>query len=90
MAKQKQFIFNDPETFFKKRKEWSESNMPTLTDGEREVLDLLKSAYEKFIELPIQHPMHQMEFTLAIHSAQRLIMSRPTARYDGWVIEVGK
>lgn len=56
-----------------------------LTDDERAVLDLLSKAWNKFTELPAQHPTHQQEFMLAIHQAQRLVMSRPTARVEGWV-----
>ena len=56
-----------------------------LTDEEREILDLLSQAFNKFKTLPIQHPMHQGEFATSIHQSQRLIMSRVVARQEGWV-----
>lgn len=56
-----------------------------LTEDERRVIDLLVSAWNVFVTLPVQHPMHNQEFAHAIHEAQRLIMSRPTAREMGWV-----
>jgi hypothetical protein len=61
--------------------------MTELTVEERRVLEHLKQAFELYSKLPVQHPMHQLEFTLAIHQAQRLVMSRPTARVEGWIIE---
>ena len=59
-----------------------------LTDAEREVLQHLSDAYDAFIRLPVQHPMHTQEFVGSIHAAQRLVMSRPVARAEGWVIPV--
>ncbi|MFA6044742.1 MAG: hypothetical protein WC718_07145 [Phycisphaerales bacterium] len=55
-----------------------------LTLAEKAVLDLLVEAVNSYNKLPIQHPMHQAEFTHAIHEAQRLVMSRPVARAYGW------
>jgi hypothetical protein len=60
--------------------------MNELTNEERAVLDKLKDAWGLFRELPIQHPMHQTEFVHNIHEAQRLVMSRPTARAEGWAM----
>lgn len=56
-----------------------------LTQEEREVLDRLADVWELFLKLPVQHPMHQQEFGMTMHQLQRLIMSRPTARIEGWV-----
>jgi hypothetical protein len=56
-----------------------------LTNLERIALDKLADAYNWFVSLPVQHPMHQQEFSSAIHQCQRLIMSRPTARRHGWL-----
>lgn len=60
-----------------------------LTDEERAVLDHLVRAYEAFNRLPVQHSMHQAEFVRGIHECQRLVMSRPVARAEGWVVEKG-
>jgi len=56
-----------------------------LTPDENVVLVLLKQSYDAYIHLPEQHPMHQQEFSMAIHQCQRLVMSRPTARVEGWI-----
>lgn len=55
-----------------------------LTEGEKEVLNLLAASWNLFLKLPTQHPMHAQEFCGAIHDAQRLVMSRPTSRSQGW------
>lgn len=60
-----------------------------LTPEEMAVLDKLAAAWNAFIELPRQHPTHNQEFMYAIHAAQRIIMSRPVARYYGWIHAVG-
>lgn len=59
--------------------------MSELTQPEREALRLLAEAYNLYVALPEQHPMHQAEFVQAVHAAQRLVMSRPVARAEGWV-----
>lgn len=56
--------------------------MSQLTDEERAVLDKLAEAWNLFVKLPVQHPMHGQEFAHAIHAAQRLVMSRPVARTE--------
>ena len=55
-----------------------------MTNEERAVLDKLREAWTLFVALPIQHPMHQQEFAHDLHHLQRLVMSRPTARSEGW------
>lgn len=59
-----------------------------LTDDERKVIGFLADAWNLYATLPIQHPMHQQEFATNIHQLQRLVMSRPTARIEGWVVPV--
>lgn len=55
-----------------------------MTEEERQAIALLCQAWNAYIKLPVQHPMHDTEMAGYIHSAQRLIMSRPTARTEGW------
>jgi hypothetical protein len=55
-----------------------------LTLDERDVLNTLAAAWDKFLTLPDQHPDHQGEFRTLIHHAQRMIMSRPIARTENW------
>lgn len=57
-----------------------------LTAQERAVLDKLMEAWNLYNELPVQHPSHQMEAQRSMHELQRLVMSRPTARIEGWVV----
>lgn len=63
----------------------NESNDGKLTADEHAVLNHLVDAWNAFNELPVQHPAHKQEFTQAIHQLQRLVMSRPTSRAEGWV-----
>lgn len=64
------------------------ANPAMLTGEERAVLDLLAKAYEAFNALPVQHPMHGQEFCHGLHECQRLVMSRPVARAEGWVTPI--
>ena len=52
----------------------------TLTNGEHAVIQALIAAYNSFTGLPVMHPQHQMEFMLAIHAAQRLVLVRSVLR----------
>lgn len=56
-----------------------------LTDSEREILDKLVDIHHLYLELPKEHPMHLSEWVHSLHHLQRLIMSRPTARVEGWI-----
>ena len=51
-----------------------------LTPEEKEVLDLLGEAFEKFKTLPQLHSMDLQEFCIAVHNAERIIISRPYLR----------
>lgn len=50
------------------------------TTEEREVLDLLCSAYSKFIELPVTHPSHKRDFSDGIHKCQHVLMHKLVQR----------
>ncbi len=53
-----------------------------LTDGEREVLNLLKEAWQKFVDLG-DHISHDLtEFNYAIHLAQQKMAIRVARRVD--------
>ena len=52
-----------------------------LTVAEKEVVDLLASAWNLYKELPSQHPSDDQEMATAIHAAQKMILIRP-ARQD--------
>lgn len=51
-----------------------------LTPDEDEVINLLASAWNKYVQLKMLHPSDQEDFMRAIHSAQNIVMSRPVAR----------
>lgn len=55
-----------------------------LTDDEQTVLDLLSQAWDQFLKLPVQHPMHQSEMCSALHACQRIVMCRVVERQEGW------
>jgi len=52
----------------------------TLTAQEQLVVELLAEAWNAYLKLPEQHPMHRQEFAHSIHEAQRLVLSRPVTR----------
>lgn len=60
-------------------------NNNRLTLQEELVLNTLAKAWNRFLELPEQHPDHNREFRDAIHAAERLILCRPTSRAEGLV-----
>lgn len=51
-----------------------------MTEQEHAILQDLTNAWNKFVELPIEHPDQQAEFRTKLHDLQRMIMARPTAR----------
>jgi len=51
-----------------------------ITPAEKEIIDLLVLAWNKFIRLDEQHPCDKSEFMDAIHKAQQLIMIRDARR----------
>lgn len=54
-----------------------------MSPEECAVLDKLVEAHNLYVQLPIQHPLHQQEWVFSLHQLQRLVMSRPTARAEG-------
>lgn len=51
-----------------------------ITPAEREVLDVLGEAADKFAALEPEHGSDMEEFVLAIHAAQNIVLSRPGLR----------
>ena len=51
-----------------------------MTEHEKAVLNHLVEAWNVFLSLPIEHPDDVTEFRRCIHSAQFMIMARPTRR----------
>lgn len=50
------------------------------TPSEQAVLCALASAWNAFLDLPVEHPDDQTDFRQVIHRAQLMIMARPTRR----------
>ena len=60
---------------------WNErAGVGVLDEAETAVVNHLMEAYNDFVKLPVLHPQHQMEFMLAVHQAQRLVLARPAIR----------
>lgn len=53
-------------------------NPGKLTQEEKEILRL----WNRFLELPINHPMEMDEMAIKIHDIQRMIISRPGFRMN--------
>lgn len=51
-----------------------------IKNKELEVLNSLAEAWNKFISLPEIHSDDKLEFRTAIHTAQNIILARPTLR----------
>lgn len=47
-----------------------------ITDDEREIIDLLAEAHNKFVLLPDKHPTAMQEWTFYIHGLESLIEHR--------------
>lgn len=47
-----------------------------ITDDEREILDLLAEAHNKFVSLADKHPSAMQEWTFYIHGLESLIEHR--------------
>ncbi|ANY85976.1 hypothetical protein [Pseudomonas putida] len=47
-----------------------------LTDQEAKVALLLADAWDEYLKLPIEHPLEQQEFCMAIHQAQDKVLAR--------------
>lgn len=55
-------------------------DLAKLTKEEEEILRLTEEVWNRFLELPINHPMEMNE--MAIHNIQRMIISRPGFRLN--------
>ena len=51
-----------------------------MTDKEMLITRMLGDAWNLFCELEPEHASDRLEFSMAIHQAQNIIMSRPTIR----------
>lgn len=49
---------------------------------ERKILRLTEEVWNRFLELPINHPMEMNEMAIKIHDIQRMIISRPGFRLN--------
>lgn len=60
-----------------------EANNPAkLTKEEEAILRLTEEIWNRFLELPINHPMEMDEMAIKIHDIQRMIISRPGFRLN--------
>lgn len=51
--------------------------MNVLSEGEQKVMDALVSAWNAFLELPVQHNDDVTEFRHGIHRLQEKVLARP-------------
>lgn len=57
-------------------------DLAKLTKEEKEILMLTEEIWNRFSELPINHPMERDEMVIKIHDIQRMIISRPGFRMN--------
>lgn len=57
-------------------------DLAKLTQEEEEILMLTEEIWNRFLELPINHPMEMDEMAIKIHDIQRMIISRPGFRMN--------
>lgn len=57
-------------------------NPGKLTQEEEEILRLTEEVWNRFLALPINHPMEANEIAMKIHDIQRMIISRPGFRMN--------
>lgn len=53
-----------------------------FTKEEEEILKLTEEIWNRFLALPINHPMEKDEMAIKIHDIQRMIISRPGFRVN--------
>ncbi|WP_457978066.1 hypothetical protein L0Y47_21415 [Ectopseudomonas composti] len=51
-----------------------------LTPAERNVVSLLRSVWNEYLALPVEHPTERAEFCAAIHRCQDMVLSRTGRR----------
>jgi hypothetical protein len=57
-------------------------DLAKLTKEEEEILMLTEEIWNRFSELPINHPMEMDEMAIKIHDIQRMIIARPGFRMN--------
>ncbi len=57
-------------------------NLGKFTQEEEAILRLIDEVWNRFLELPINHPMEMNEMAIKIHDIQRMIISRPGFRLN--------
>lgn len=57
-------------------------DLAKLTQKEEEILMLTEEIWNRFLALPINHPMERDEMAIKIHDIQRMIISRPGFRMN--------
>lgn len=57
-------------------------NPGKFTQEEEAILRLTEEIWNRFLELPINHPMEANEIAMKIHDIQRMIISRPGFRMN--------
>lgn len=57
-------------------------NLGKFTQEEEAILRLTEEIWNRFLELPINHPMEINEMAIKIHDIQRMIISRPGFRLN--------
>lgn len=57
-------------------------DLAKLTKEEEAILRLTEEIWNRFLELPINHPMEMDEMAIKIHDIQRMIISRPGFRLN--------
>lgn len=66
-------------------------NPGKFTQEEEAILLLTEEIWNRFLELPINHPMEKDEMAIKIHDIQRMIISRPGFRLNQEIFrEYGK
>lgn len=57
-------------------------DLAKLTKEEKEILMLTEEIWNRFLALPIYHPMEANEIAMKIHDIQRMIIARPGFRMN--------
>ena len=57
-------------------------DLAKLTKEEEEILMLTEEIWNRFLALPINHPMEANEIAMKIHDIQRMIIYRPGFRMN--------
>lgn len=57
-------------------------DLAKFTQEEEAILRLTEEIWNRFLELPINHPMEKDEMAIKIHDIQRVIISRPGFRLN--------